>query len=303
MLFRPHLDPLYKRRARVCDVRASPAHRLRAQLAAAAVIMTLGIARDAGAGAEGPSPYRCFDAMQSSGIGIPFTGTCPAEGPYAGLACAGSFTCFHLEDTDPLPASVRRAARCCRGDRNGDPVEHRRARHRVDLRGDREGVRVHSRSFARDRQAEALPDMSVSVGQADDPTHDVVADLYGNDDLSPARTHTGGRAVGQASCSGVVRMDEQCAPSLALHQPRQVVHPGVVAAQLAAADQEKVQLPPRATTDVADCRFGRLLKARECPSSADGLHSQDHYALIDNFFNARCMVEFSKLFNMYGLFW
>jgi hypothetical protein len=86
-------------------MRVSPAHRLHAQLAAAAVIMTLGVARDAGAGAEGPSPYRCFDEMQSTGSGIPFTGTCPAESPYAGLACAGSFTCFRLEDTDPLPGA------------------------------------------------------------------------------------------------------------------------------------------------------------------------------------------------------
>ena len=42
---------------------------------------------------------------------------------------------------------------------------------------------------------------------------------------------------------------------------------------------------------------------RNAGTPGSGLHSQGHYALLDNLFNTRRMVDCSRLFSMYGLFW
>ncbi len=57
------------------------------------------------------------------------------------------------------------------------------------------------------------------------------------------RAHARAAAVGEAEPLGVVRVHVERAALLALHERRQVVHPRVVRAQLAAADQDHAAVP------------------------------------------------------------
>ena len=95
----------------------------------------------------------------------------------------------------------------------------------------------------------------------------------GDDELARGRADPRVAALGEAEALGVVGVDLDRAAVLALDQRRQVVHPRVVRAQLAAADQDHLAVDRGAELglqagDVGDDR--RRARARSCP---DGVRS------------------------------
>ena len=100
-------------------------------------------------------------------------------------------------------------------------------------------VAVHAGVIGRDAHPDARRVVAPAVRDRDDAGHDRVGDLDRRLDLAGARS---ARAPAPPSVrpsrSRVVRVHVQRAAVLALHERPQVVHPGVVRAQLAAADQD-----------------------------------------------------------------
>ena len=126
-----------------------------------------------------------------------------------------------------------------------------------------EHVAVHARVPAGDRQLDAVEVVAPTVRDADHAGADGVGDLDRHVDRPGARRHLGVGAVDQAQPLGVVGMDVEGAAGLALHQHLDVVHPRVVRAQVAAADErhprgrgvERLPQPGH----VLDDRLGRQL--------------------------------------------
>ena len=90
---------------------------------------------------------------------------------------------------------------------------------------------------ARDAEARSLAVVTPPVRQADDPRHDVGRHLDRRLHRAHARRHAGRAGRPEAAAARVVGVHEQRAAVAALHQAKAVVHPAVVRAQVAPADQ------------------------------------------------------------------
>ena len=113
-------------------------------------------------------------------------------------------------------------------------------------------------------QARSLGVVAPAVRDRHDAGHDRIGHLDGHLDLAGARADAGKLPVAQPETLGVVGVDVRRAALLALHERLQVVHPRVVRAQLAAADQDhaavagSVERRPQARHILGD-RLGRQL--------------------------------------------
>ena len=123
---------------------------------------------------------------------------------------------------------------------DGDAVQHRRARQRVERLVVGEHVAVHPGTLGGDPQSGAGLTVAPAVRQADDARADA------RRSPRPARRPARPRLVTRASPPsasprrrGVVGMHLQRAARLALHQHLDVVHPRVVAAQVPATDEHQ----------------------------------------------------------------
>jgi len=81
--------------------------------------------------------------------------------------------------------------------------------------------------------------MTPAMGQADHAWHHIQAGRDFHFDHADARTDLHPLPVAQLAAGQILRMHEQLVPGLALHQAVIVMHPGIVAAHMAAADQQQ----------------------------------------------------------------
>ena len=153
-----------------------------------------------------------------------------------------------------------------------DAVEHGVAGERRRRSGSSASrLRVHARVRAR-RPPSRTPSTSwpQPCGIETTPGMMRVGHLDRHLDLAGARAHAGARAVGEAEPLRVVRVHVRGAAVRALHERREVVHPRVVGAQLAAADQHHLAVAVRAQRGAQPRHVGddRLrARARPCRSA------------------------------------
>ncbi len=98
--------------------------------------------------------------------------------------------------------------------------------------------------FLCDLQPNPFAVMAESVGETDHARHHRVGDLHRDNEFAGAGADPDEGAVGEYPSARVVRMDLQAAAVRAFHQAGIIVHPGVVAPGLPAADQEQLLRVP-----------------------------------------------------------
>src|SRR3954447_9833773 len=125
-----------------------------------------------------------------------------------------------------------------------DPDRHRVERgvtdHDVDDRGIGDVVDARARLLCRQAPTDPGARVAEAVWNRDHARADLVADLERQLDRADAGDDAHTVAGVEAARTGVLRVQQRGAAVGALHQPRAVVHPRVVAAQLAAADERQV---------------------------------------------------------------
>ena len=109
-----------------------------------------------------------------------------------------------------------------------------------------------------------------AVRDRDDAGHDVVGHLDRDLDRARARAHAAGLAVDQPEALGVVGVDVGGAALWPADEHRQVVHPRVVGAQVAAADEDHAAVDRARPAPRAGARRRRRAaraRARSCRSA------------------------------------
>src|SRR5579884_4226526 len=145
-----------------------------------------------------------------------------------------------------LMSTSSRARRPSSGghDLDRDPVDDRVARDRVDEPAGREMVVVDARVLGRDRLARTGPVVAPAVGQAHDTEHHLVAHLDGDLDAAGLGRDTREGAVDEPQARSVVRVDEERAAVLALHEHADVVEPRVLGADLPTTHEHETVTRP-----------------------------------------------------------
>ncbi|MCY1453437.1 hypothetical protein D9M71_704240 [compost metagenome] len=116
--------------------------------------------------------------------------------------------------------------------------------------------------------------MAKAMGQADHPRHHVAAGLHLDLDFPDPRADPHPLAILQLAAGQVIRMHQQLVTRLAFHQAMVVVHPGIVAAHMAAPNQQQLarhwgrhlrQAVQVVQQDLRGC-FDSLADGRQAPS-------------------------------------
>ncbi|MNV83540.1 hypothetical protein D3C71_1773540 [compost metagenome] len=87
-------------------------------------------------------------------------------------------------------------------------------------------------------QLHTLTLVAVAMGQADHTRHHVLAGLHLDFKVPGTRADTNPLAVLQLPLLQVLRVHQQLMSRFAFHQPMKIVHPRIVAAYMATADQQ-----------------------------------------------------------------
>ena len=115
-----------------------------------------------------------------------------------------------------------------------------------------------------------------AVRDRDDAGHDVVGHLDRDDDRAGARAHHRVLAVHQPEALGVVGVDVGGAALLAADEHRQVVHPRVVGAQVAAPDEHHAAVDRLGQRLVQARDVGDQHRGRELDLAARGAQHLGH---------------------------